>query len=92
VKLYCGHIECKWTHNSSLELIYFRQKYGDELYTAIKSTGEIITRRYNSRTLPGDIYKHVDFYLTSQDTKATTMFLLKWTDSLDKETIWDRTV
>jgi hypothetical protein len=92
MKLYCGHIECKWTHNERLEFIYFRQKYGDPLFKAINTAGEMSARRYNSRTLPSDIYKHVDFYVDLTDTKRTTLFLLKWAWRLDKETIWDHTV
>jgi len=84
MKLYCGHIECKWTHNDRLELIYFRQKYGDELFYAINDAGEINARRYNSRTLPSDMYKRVDFYLTTSTGKAATLFLLKWAWRLDK--------
>ena len=84
MKLFCGHIECKWTHGERLELIYFRQKYGDELFRAINVAGEIDMRRYDSTTLPADMYKRVDFYLTTNGGKAATLFLLKWAWRLDK--------
>ena len=84
MKLFCGHIECKWTHNERLEHIYFRQKYGDELTRAINSAGDVSVRRRNSPTLPADMYKRVDFYLTTNTGKAATLFLLKWAWRLDK--------
>ena len=83
MKLFCGHIECKLTHNDRLELIYFRQKYGDELFYAINDAGEMNARRYDSPTLPPDMYKRVDFYLTTCG-KTATLFLLKWAWRLDK--------
>lgn len=91
MKLYCGHIECKWTHNDRLEYIYFRQKYGNEIFDAINTAGDMTARRYNSQTLPADTYKRVDFYVDLTDTKTTTVFLLKWAWRLDKEKIWDPT-
>lgn len=84
MKLYCGHIECKWTHNERLEHIYFRRKYGDELFRAINTAGEITMRRYNSPTLPADMYKRVDFYVIPDSGKAATLFLLKWAWQLDQ--------
>ena len=88
MKLYCGHIECKWTHNSHLEFIYFQQKYGKELWKALNLAGDITARRYNSPTLPGDMYKRVDFYVTIDSTKHATVFLLKWGWRLDRDR-WD---
>ena len=85
MKIYLGHIECKWTHNDRLELIYYRQKYGDELYRAVNVAGDITQRRYNSLTLPADMYKRVDFYLTPDSSKAATLFMLRWAEQLDKE-------
>ena len=85
MKLFVGHIECKWTHNDRLELIYYRQKYGDELFRAINTAGEITQRRYNSPTLPQDMYKRVDFFLTPDSSKAATMFMLRWAEQLEKE-------
>ncbi len=51
---------------------------------AINSAGEVSVRRSNSLTLPSDMYKRVDFYLTTNSGKAATLFLLKWAWRLDK--------
>jgi len=83
MRLYCGHIECKWTHNDRLEMIYYAQKYGQELWKAINSAGTVVQRRYNSRTLPEDMYKRVDFYVDIDNTRDATLFLLQWRDQLE---------
>jgi len=54
------------------------------LTQAINSAGEVSVRRSNSLTLPSDMYKRVDFYLTTNSGKAATLFLLKWAWRLDK--------
>jgi len=85
MRLYCGHIECKWTHNERLEILYFQMNYSEELWNAMNSAGDVVQRRYNSRTLPEDMYKRVDFYVDIHDTREATLFLLQWQDRLDRD-------
>jgi hypothetical protein len=92
MKHYCGHIECKWTHNHKLELVYFRQKYGDELFKAINLSGEITTNVYESHTLPDHRYKRVDFYVEPKGGKATTVFMLMLAWRLEREPQWAHSI
>lgn len=80
MRYYLGTCEYKWSHSKTdMEQIWVRRELGDELFRTVESNDwEWTLIRSNSTHLPGDTYCRCDIYIETDDSKAATLFALKF--------------
>lgn len=80
MRYYLGTCEYKWSHKgTNAEQLWVRREVGDELYKTVESNNWTwILLRSQSNTLPDDIYCRCDIYVDVDESKAATIFALKF--------------
>lgn len=80
MRFYLSSCEYKWTHaKTSMEQMWIMREVGQEIYKLIESKDwEWKLIRSNSQTLPEDLYCRCDIYVETDDSKAATLFALKF--------------
>ena len=80
MRYYLGTCEYKWSHSKTdMEQLWVRREVGDELFKTVESNNWSWTLlRSNSNSLPSDIYCRCDIFVDVDETKASTLFALKF--------------
>jgi len=83
MRYFLSQCEYKWTHakKSRMENMWVMRELGQELWKQCNQPGfNIVLVRSNSETFPGDRYCRCDIYVDVEDSKAGTMFAIKYSD------------
>lgn len=84
MRYYLSSCEYKWSHkDTTSEHLWVRREVGDEIYKFVETNNwEWVLLRSNSQTLPGDIYCRCDIHIETLDSKASTIFALKYPEAI----------